>query len=91
MLKSSFKSYFSYLRGLYKFHRLQVPYGTKKGTFYAVSHGVGLGGYQNILDSSYKITDSLDSSYIFDSSFKKYCSYLRSSYKFYHLQVSNGT
>jgi hypothetical protein len=49
MLKSSFKSYFSYVCGLFKFHNPQVPYGTNKGTF-AISQGVGLVGNQNIID-----------------------------------------
>ncbi|KAK2716698.1 hypothetical protein QYM36_006996 [Artemia franciscana] len=37
MLKNSFKSYFSHIRGLYRIRHLQVPKGTKKGTFYTIS------------------------------------------------------
>jgi hypothetical protein len=40
MLKSSFKNYFTYVSGLHKFRRLQVPDGTKNGTFYAISQGM---------------------------------------------------
>ena len=50
MLKSSFKSYFSYVRGFYKFGHLQVRCGTKKGIFYAVSQGVAIADSQNIFD-----------------------------------------
>ena len=78
MIKSLIKSYFSYVRSLYKFRRLQVPYGTKKGTFYALSRGVGLASYQNILDR------------FLIACIKMYCP-LHSSYKFCRLQVSNGT
>ena len=51
----------------------------KKALIYAVSQGVELAGYQNILDR------------FLIAHIKKYFSYLRSSYKFHHMQVLNGT
>jgi hypothetical protein len=48
-------------------------------TFCIISQGVALAGYQNIVDR------------FLYSSYKRYCLYVRSSYKFHHLQVPNGT
>ena len=50
MFNSSFKNYFSNLHAFHKFHHLQVPYGTKNANFCAISHGVGISNYQNIVD-----------------------------------------
>ena len=50
MINGSFKSCFSYLRALYKFCHLQVPYGTKIAFFVPFLKGGGLAGYQDIVD-----------------------------------------